>query len=355
MYAYQPTKGILSSDLLLKLYPEWKPFTKSFFNNTVTSGDKIYWANEGQGGLLIWQPQRHIITQKKAGSDLSGSLPENHIHNLKFDKDGFIWIMFDNAVAKFDPAIDSVVQVIKYKRNSAGFNSGIFFDVYDDGSVLWFGTYGGGINGYNKKNGNWTYITEEDGLCNNAVYGILPEKDSIFWVSTNNGLSRVNYVTKKCVNYFAEDGLQDNSFDETGALATGDKLFFSGINGFTSVDLDNYSNNSYSFPVYVKRIEYIRKNKKTILNNLEWNRIELPAGTTSATIWLSAISYTSNRPGFSYKIKGFQNEYLPAGDKNKIELNALSYGDYEIDIRYINEKGEFVENAIGVNMVILPY
>jgi signal transduction histidine kinase/ligand-binding sensor domain-containing protein len=355
MYAYRPTKGIISRDLLLKLYPEWKPFTKNFFNNTVTSGDKIYWANEGQGGLLIWQPQKHIIKQKKAGSDLSGGLPENHIHNIKFDKDGFIWIMFDNAVAKFDPAIDSTVQIINYKRNSSGFNSGIFFDMYDNDSVLWFGTYGGGINGYNKKTGNWTYITELDGLCNNAVYGILPEKDSIFWVSTNNGLSRVNYVTKKCLNYFAEDGLQDNSFDETGALAIGDKLFFSGINGFTSVDLDNYSGNSYPFPVYIKRIEYIRKNKKTILNNLEWNKIELPAGTTSATIWLSAISYTSNRPGFSYKIKGFQNEYLPAGDKNKIELNALSYGDYEIDIRYINEKGEFVENAIGVNMVILPY
>ena len=43
----------------------------------------------------------------------------------------------------------------------------------------------------------------------------------------------------------------------------------------------------------------------------------------AATIWLSAISFTSNKPRFSYKIKGFQNEYLPAGDKNKIELNAL--------------------------------
>ncbi|HET6767052.1 MAG TPA: two-component regulator propeller domain-containing protein, partial [Chitinophagaceae bacterium] len=262
MYVYQQTTGILSKDLVLKLYPEWRPFTNHFFNKTIQSGNKIYWANEGQGGLLIWQPQRHIITQKKAGSASSGGLPENHIHNLKFDRDGFIWILFDNAVAKFDPSIDSAVQIITYKRNHAGFNSGIFFDMHDNDSVLWFGTYGGGINGYNKRTGEWKYITEQDGLCNNAVYGILPEKDSVFWVSTNNGISRVNYVTKKCLNYFAEDGLQDNSFDETGALAFENKLFFAGINGFTSVDLTNYHTTSYPFPVYIKRLEYIKQNKK---------------------------------------------------------------------------------------------
>jgi len=355
MYTYEPMTGSLSKDLLLKLYPEWKPFTKIFFNNAIRSGEKIYWANEGQGGLLIWDPDKHIMTQKKAGTAFSGGLPENHIHNIKFDKDGYMWILFDNAVAKFDPSIDSTIQVINYKRDSSGFNSGIFFDMYDDGSVLWFGTYGGGINGYNKKTGAWTYITEQDGLCNNAVYGILPGKDSIFWVSTNNGISRVNYVLKKCLNYFVEDGLQDNSFDETGALAYDNKLFFAGINGFTMVDLGNYSSSSHPFPVYIKRLEHIKRNKKTILNNLEWKNVKLPAGTTSATIWLSAVSFVSNKPRFSYKIKGFQNEYLPAGDKNQIELNALTHGDYEIDIRYLNEKGEFIEDVIGLNMRILPY
>ena len=355
MYFYQQSTGILSKDLLLKLYPEWKPFITHFFNKTIKSGNKIYWANEGQGGLLIWQPQKHIITQKKVGSPSSGGLPENHIHNLKFDRDGFIWILFDNAVAKFDPSIDSTIQVITYKRNHDGFNSGIFFDMYDNDSVLWFGTYGGGINGYNKKTATWKYITEQDGLCNNAVYGILPEKDSVFWVSTNNGISRVNYVTKKCLNYFVEDGLQDNSFDETGALAFENKLFFAGVNGFTSVDLINYHNTSYPFPVYIKRLEYIKQDRKVILNNLEWKKMILPAGTSSATIWLSALSYTSNRPRFSYIIKGFQDEYLPAGEKNKIELNALHHGNYGISIRYLNERGEFVEGLIGIDIAILPF
>jgi signal transduction histidine kinase/ligand-binding sensor domain-containing protein len=355
MFAYQPDKNIISKELLIQLYPEWKQYANNYFNNAVTSGNKTYWASEEQEGLLVWDIQKHLIFQYRSGTKRSGGLPEDHIHNLKYDREGFIWLLFDNAVAKFDPAIDSVKQVIRYDRSGKGFNAGIFFDMYDDGSILWFGTYGGGINGYNKKTSEWTYITEDDGLCNNAVYGILPEKDSIFWVSTNNGLSRVNYKTKRCLNYFAEDGLQDNSFDEKGALVFEDKLFFAGINGFTSIDLTKYQSISNSFPVYIKRIEYIRKNVKTVLSDLDWEKIVLPAGTSSTTIWLSALSFTGNKPRFSYKIRGYLDEYLSAGDDNSIELNALSYGDYAIDIRYINEKGEFVENTVGVSLEISPF
>ena len=355
MYSYQPSKDILSKDILFKMYPEWKHYGNNYFNNTARSGNKIYWASEEQEGLLIWDPEQHMIRQARFGTASSRGLPENHIHNIKFDKDGFLWLLFDNSVAKFDVAVDSVVQVLRYDHSGKGFNAGIFFDMYDDGSVLWFGTYGGGINGYNKKTGEWKYITEEDGLCNNAVYGILPERDSIFWVSTNNGLSRVNYKTEKCLNYFIEDGLHDNSFDEKGALLFDKKLFFAGVNGFTAVDLENYYSTTLTFPVYIKRLEYIKGNKRNTLNDLEWNKIELPPGTSAATIWLSAISFTSNRPRFSYKIKGFQDEYLPAGDKNKIELNALSYGEYEIDIRYINEKGEFIKGMVGIDLEILPF
>ena len=93
--------------------------------------------------------------------------------------------------------------------------------MYDDGTNLWFCTYGGGMNGYNKGSGKWTYIDESNGLSNNCVYTILPENDSVFWVSTNMGLSRVNMRTRSCSNYFEDDGLQDNSFDEKGALKIG--------------------------------------------------------------------------------------------------------------------------------------
>lgn len=355
MYAYVPRKEIISRELLKKTYPEWSGFVNQVFNNAVTVGEKIYWPGEEQEGFLIWDKGNNTIHKYKAGTGFSKGIPENHLHNLRLDKDGFIWMLFDNNVAKYDPVKDTVIQIVPYMQNMTTFNSKIFFDMYDDGSALWFGTYGGGINGFNKKNNKWTYITEQEGLCNNAVYGILPENDSVFWVSTNNGLSRVNHKTLKCVNYFQENGLQDNSFDETGSLKWNGKLFFSGINGFTRVDAAQYKNTISPFPVYIKKIEYVNHNKRVTLNDLSWGKLNFPAGTSTATIWLSALSYSGNKPSFSYKIIGFQDEFLPVGNDNKIELNALTKGVYDIDIRYLNANGDFVSGSLGISIEILPF
>ena len=354
MHVYIPGKEIVSRELMLKLYPEWKPFVNNYFNKTLQVGNKVYWASEEQEGLVIWDVQKRVTTQYKAGTKSSRGLPENHLHNIKLDKQGFMWLLFDNSVARFDPAIDSVTEIIRYKQNEKGFNSGIFFDMYDDGNTLWFGTYGGGLNGYNRSTKDWTYITEATGLCNNNVYGILPENDSIFWVSTNNGISRINHINKTCINYFAKDGLHDNSFDETGFLKSGNKLFFAGVNGFTQVNLDLYYSRNISFPVYIKRIEYIHDDKKNLINDLFWDNLSLPPGTPAASIWISALSF-SKRPHFSYKIQGYNDEYLSVGGNNKIELNALSHGDYKIDIRYLNEKGQYQENVIGIDLSVLPF
>ena len=354
-YAYVPGKEIISREFLIRTYPEWSAFAHQIFNNSLSIGNKTYWAGEGQEGFLIWDREKNTIREYQAGTTNSKGIPENHIHNLKLDTKDQMWMLFDNYVATYDPVKDTVIEIYPYRADRKTFNSRIFFDMYDDGNVLWFGTYGGGINGYNKKTDKWVYISEQEGLCNNAVYGILPENDSVFWVSTNNGLSRVNHITLKCVNYFHENGLQHNFFDEMGFLKTNGKLFFSGVNGFTSIDVTKYKSTISPFPVYIKRVEYVNRNSKVTLNDLRWNELALPAGTSTATIWLSALSFSGNKPSFSYRIKGFQDEFLAVSRDDKIELNALTKGIYDIDIRYLNEKGDFVDDVIGIKLEILPF
>lgn len=355
MFGLDAKKELISKELLINQLPEWKNYSNLYFNNSVRVGNKIYLASEEQEGLIIWDTEKHTINKYKAEGEITKGVPENHMHNIKMDNDGYIWMLFDQSVARFDPKIDSVVEVITYSKGQKNFNSGIFFDLYDDGTVVWFGTYGGGLNGYNKSDKSWQYITEADGLCNNSVYGILPENDSIFWVSTNNGLSRVNFKIKKCINFYSENGLQSNFFDEKGALKVGDKLYFGGVNGFTSIDLSKNLRIDHPLKIYIKKVEYFTKNIKTTLNNLDWTKLVLPQGTSTAIIWLSAISFSGSKPIFSYKIDGFQDEFIPVGDDYKIELNALKKGDYVVSIRYLNEKGEFITGKLGIDIEVLPF
>ena len=357
MFAFIPSSQKLSKDLLLQRYPEWKPFVENYFNNVFHTEGSSYWASEQNEGLLKWDKNNKKIIQFKKGTSNEGGLPENHIHNLKADKKGNLWLLMDNSVAMFDTNTDQVQKVIAYQpdKSGKGFNSRVFFDVFDDGKYLWFASFGGGLNGYNPVTEQWTYITERDGLCNNSVYAILPEKDSVFWVSTNSGLSRVNYYTKNCTNYFFEDGLQDNSFDEKGSLQLNGKLYFGGINGFTEIDTRKIESSISPFPVYIHQVDYYKGNQQVQLNHLQWNDIRFPSGTNIINIHLSALNYAKNQKiRFSYNIDGLEEGYIDVPEDNIITLNNLAYGNYRVKIRYRQEDGSFGTSPLFYDFYIIP-
>lgn len=354
MLLYNETTNTLSYEKLLAEFPEWGQYQKKYFNTAVKNNQVYYWASEEEEGVFKWMPEKHSIVQFKAGTGHSAGLQENHIRNIKRDREGFLWILSDVTLSKFDAAKDTVTEILHVNKQANTPNASLYFDMYDDGSTYWFASYGAGVCGYNKKTKQWQFINEQNGLSNNCVYGLLPESDTIFWASTNMGLSRVNYFTKNCSNYYYEDGLQDNSFDEKGALAFNGKLYFGGVNGFTEVDTKKLSNNAYTFPVYITRVEYQAGNNNVRLRNLEWNKLTLPSGTNKISIALAAVTFNSNHKiKFSYKIEGIQNNFTEIDD-NSLILNTLDYGTYKITFRYRKEDGTYADNALALTIYIEP-
>ena len=355
MFACDPATGELSRQRLLQKFPEWDVCRNNYFNTAYRRGDVWYWASEEREGLVKWDKQNHTLVKFKAGAASSGGLTENHIRNIKTDREGFLWVLSDATLSKFNMAKDTVEEILYFKNNKNAPNASLYFDMYDDGNILWFASYGAGLCGYSKKVKDWRFINEQNGLCNNSVYSILPENDSVFWVSTNMGLSRVNHFTKLCSNYFYEDGLQDNSFDEKGGLIFDDKLLFGGINGFTAVDLKKQQNLNYDFPVFIHYVEYYADNQKFSIRKLNWDRLDLPTGTNSIEIFLSALTFTENHKiKFSYKIEGIHKDYIETGNSNSIILNALDYGTYHISIGYRKPNGIYVKDALQITIHIQP-
>lgn len=355
MYGYIPSKEVLSKDALLSRFPEWTKYQKRYFNNCYRKGNISYWASEEQEGLFKWDMNKHEITQFKNGTAISGGLSDNHLHNIKIDRDGFLWLLTDNTLEKFDLLKDSVVTVLHDSRKVKDFSASIFFDMYDDGNRFWVGCYGGGLCSYHKKDGKWERFSEKDGLCNNTIYGILPEGDSVLWLSTNMGISRYNHKSGACYNYYYDDGLQDNSFDEKGYLQANNKLYFGGINGFTEIDPGKFNVPSSALPVYIYKMEYYRNAHKHTLYNLAWDKLDLPTGTNTVILHLAALNFSNNHNiRFSYKIENLQNDFRDVDKNNTITLNALSYGNYNIIIRFRKSDGNFVENALQFKFRIFP-
>lgn len=355
-FLWDVQSNIFSKEALISLFPEWQPFVNNYFNNAITIGPDSYFASEEEEGLIKWNRKTHQITQFKKGTSQNGLLPENHIHNIKLDNEGNLWLLFDSHIARFDRTLGKATQIIPYKNGQEGPLAGIFFDAYDSKDKIWFGTYGGGLNGLNKKTQKWDFITEDNGLCNNSIYGILPENDSIIWVSTNMGLSRINHYLKTCQNFFAEDGLQDNSFDEKGYFKNGDKLYFGGINGFTEINTRLISAGSTAQKMFVYKIEYYEGAERKELYGLDWNRIILPSKTKLVTLHISSPEFpSSSQRKFYYRLSdGSNDDFIPVNDINKIDINITGYGNYHFDITSKNEFGKFNDQALEIQFYILP-
>lgn len=353
---WHPAGNSISSGIQVeKLYPEWAPHREKIFNNSIRLGDAFYFASDEQEGLIKWDIKKRQITQFKKGGERSGGLPENHIHNLKTDRDGNLWLLQDFFITRFDYRKDSAVQVIAYNKNGEGPLAGIYFDLYDDGKKIWFSTYGGGVNAWDKQTHTWDAITEKDGLCNNSVYSILPEKDSIFWVSSNMGISRVNYFTKACENFFVEDGLQDNSFDEKGYFRNGHLLYLGGLNGFTEINTALYQSDQSSFPVYIYKMDYYRRGNKFTGYELNWDKVRLPSAVNLVTLYCAALKFPgSHRVKFYYRLKGSGTEYLPVNNDNKIDLIISKPGNYEIEISYQKQSGGDFEKPLVFRFYVQP-
>ena len=355
LFLWDRAKNVFSQEQFLKTFPEWKPFVFSIFNNTFKTGSIVYLASDEQEGLLKWETGIHKITQFKNGSVNSAGLPENHIHNIKTDRDGKPWLLFDKYIASFDTGIDSVTKVYTYEPGKQGPPAGIYFDMFDDGNKLWFATYGGGVISLDKTNGNWDAITEKNGLCNNCVYAILPEKDSIFWVSTNMGISRINYFTKTCRNYYMEDGLQDNSFDEKGYFRKNHLLYFGGVNGFTEINTSLNISSRASTPVYISRMDFYRNGVQNTTYNTSWELTSLPAGTDMVSLYCCALRYPgAQRIKFFYKIKELGDNLLPVNENNQIDLLINRYGNFHVEIYYTSETGSLIGKPLTFNFYIHP-
>ena len=108
------------------------------------------------------------------------------------------------------------------------------FCIYEDkDGMLWIGTYGGGLNKFDVKTEKFKHYTTENGLIDNNVCSILPDKQGNFWLSTFAGISVFNPTTEKFKNYRKSDGLLNNGFNGLlyGIGMYSDRFFFAARSG----------------------------------------------------------------------------------------------------------------------------
>ncbi len=334
---------------LLKKYP-LPPGTSFGWSGNQTLEDSAgnLWIGATNGKLLCFDRQTETFRVFGYQHLLPQSGAEIETYALHIDRRGTGWIGTQKGLVKADhlltaPAFSIYKNSVTDRQSlSNDFVSTVVDDPYNPDQYLWVSTKGGGLERLNKQTGHFEHFTEDRGLPNNVVYGILTDAYKNLWMSTNRGLAQFDPKTQQFRSYTKADGLQDNEFNTSSFFkGSSGELLFGGINGLTRFWPSAFrSSVSSSAPV---RIIGLMVNNKTVAvggpdailtQGIEQTtQLDLSHTQNLVTLEFGLMDFTNpakNR--YRYRLTGIDQDWVEAGTNRFANYAQLPPGNYGLEV-----------------------
>ncbi len=316
----------------------------------------VYWLASYDTGLYRWDSQRNTLKVYQYDKDNPQSIPINYITAVKPDRQGNFWVLTDDGISRYRPATDDF-QNFRYQNNRPGTISCPFTnDLYDDGRHLWIGTFGGGLNKFDKKTGQFSVYTTAHGLSNNVIYQILPDQHEHLWLSTNRGISRFDLRTRQFIKYGLSEGLSHTEFNSGAGFQKADgELLFGSIDGATAFYPDQISPNQVIPPVWITGMSvneqplpnwFVGKSDSVRVFEASQNRIGFQ---------FSALNFVAaDRNQYRYRLSNSQEGWVSIGNQATMNFANLPPGSYRFDVQGANNDGVWNPEPATVYFQIRP-
>lgn len=281
--------------------------------------------------------------------------------DLLIDRDEILWIVNNrNGVCAYHLNSGKLTYYKWEPQQEKGISGCGINSVYEDSKgLIWFCTNENGIDAYHKDKDEFENFNKQNsGLSSNLVYNICEIGPDKLLLTTDKGLSILNYQTRQCNNYtnLPLDYLKDNALYQ----AQDGTIFIGGISGMISLhssDIDTFNRSYMIFP-----------------SRLTVNNQEVSVGDDSGILSqsLSLVKEITLKPKqdifhieyaitdyipFSedliyYRLKGFSDQWSLLNSQHTITYTNLNPGIYELEVKAQNQSGKTIaENRLKIQVL----
>jgi ligand-binding sensor domain-containing protein/two-component sensor histidine kinase len=224
----------------------------------------------------------------------------------------------------------------------------------DSQNRVWLGSKKSGLKYLSSDYKTINTIDKSEGLSHNEVYSILWQNDSIGWISTANGLCRYNSNTQTLYNFFTENGIGDNEFNQNAFLMSKNGCFyFGGVNGITKFDPELIGINAPVVNIFGATISKWNKAIQSFSLVSGTDIIRMGPNDHLLTFGFGLSDYTETESNtYFYKIKGLYNDWISLGTQNVLRLEGLPAGNYTVEIIGFSKKGVRSANTLVYRVFI---
>lgn len=282
------------------------------------------------------------------------SISDNRVYTIYEDSEGIMWIgTFGGGLNKFDKNTKRFIAYKNLPGDKASLGDNRVMTIHEDKSKnLWIGTYGGGLNLFDKKKETFERFNDKSRLKSSVVYGILEDNFNHLWMSTDNGLFKLDIPTRQFTQYDQNDGLQNLEFSGGAYFKSKNgEMFFGGIAGFNHFYPDSVIDNSYVPPIAISSIRIFDEPLRS-----ERDTIELSYDQNFFSFEFAALDYTnSNDNQYAFMLEGFDKQWRFVDSRRRVaNYTNLPPGEYVFSVIGSNNDGVWNYDGKNIFITILP-
>ena len=322
----------------------------NYFRHVAIGKDNRLYLIKNNGVISRYNPELKVTEEI---SDLKILTP---IYKILIDENDLVWAGSNrSSLIKVDPFS---------KKTTIFFLSKDNYNIEDicqgDSGDFWLALLGGGVCRFNPARGEKKFYTTSNGLSNNITYGLLKDREGYIWVSTNNGISRINPQTGIIRNFGLSEGLDIIEFNSGAAYAGNDgKFFMGGMGGLVGF-----------YPDTINREELERADQKVIINEIrvsgETRRILgsvnkpdtviLNKGENNFKVYFSSSDFVhSDKTVYRYKLSKVNKNWVESDSRNRnVSYANLSPGWYNFQLQATDRMGSWTTSK-EIVIRIKPY
>ncbi|MEM9917425.1 MAG: two-component regulator propeller domain-containing protein [Bacteroidota bacterium] len=175
-------------------------------------------------------------------------------------------------------------------------------------------------------------IDQSNGLKNNYIYGSLTDDKGALWLSTNQGLSKIDLQTQSIRHYDREDGISATEYNSYGFWkAQNGRLYFSGIGGITIIDPSAESKLQDSIPLVISALS-LNDRLPERLHTTDTVLQLAPDQNTLTFHFADLLLAGKSDLLFRYKLEGFDEHWVQT-DQSAARYPQLPAGRYNFRLQ----------------------
>ena len=335
----------------VEIQPSRPAVDVSFVTSILIDRTGSVWAGTQFDGLHRYDPQAGTFHRFRGDGTLN--LGSDYVWPVIEDREGALWVgAFEGGLTRIDPNRSSAVT---YTRATSPLRSDLLTTLFEGPrGDIWIGTEGAGVMRLNPKTVTIRTYTTSDGLPHNNIQAIRSDQEGNIWVSTNNGLARID-PDGRVMAFSQEAGLHGTRFYANAALTLPDgRLAFGGQGGLTVVDPRRIRLIEDPSPLVLTGFS-VGGESRPVPNAGSANAIELGPTENFFTFRFAAIDYADpTRVEYRYMLDPLQSDWVDNGNSKVANYTSVPPGAYTFRLSAKNSFGVWNDEPLMIPVVVSP-